>query len=228
MTAPWVPNVHSGAFLPTLAAKMPSSLLDSYADLITFIDSKIIPSASWSGEFISSTAALLSISASAGISRAETSTSTAPFERQGFAKITAKFIDKLSLKYRFAESTTGANEEVKLCLRKCDDADLAEAADYSQCICKIAANEAALFYSREPNSAKLCVEAVFSGMDNMVSKRGREYFQRCWESVRIEGKFDLFCRMNPKADHNSVLDNGEKGGIQNVFIDIAKLSRKES
>ncbi|KAK9236843.1 hypothetical protein V1525DRAFT_389108 [Lipomyces kononenkoae] len=74
----------------------------------------------------------------------------APFEQYGFDEDTAKLIEKLSSKYQFAESTTGANDEVKLCLRKCDDADWGEAADYSNCIRKIAVKEAALG-SRELN-----------------------------------------------------------------------------
>lgn len=224
MTAPWVPTAHSGATLTTIAGQLPTNLLDSYAGLITFINSKIIPSASWSGGIISSAAALLSFPASADIPGAETTSSTTPFEQYGFDEDTAKPIEKLSSKYQFAESISGANEEVKLCLRKCDDADWGEAADYSSCIRKIAVNEAALG-SREPNAAKVSVEAFFGGSDIMIAKRGQEYFEQCWQSDGVKGKVDFTTSTFPKANHDSVLIDQKKGALKIVFERIVELSK---
>ena len=224
MTAPWVPTAHSGATLTTIAAKLPTSLLDSFAGLSTFINNKIIPSASWSGGIISSAAALLPSSASTDIPGAETSTSTTPFERYGFDEDTAKLIEKLLSKYRFAESITGVNEEAKLCLRKCDDADWGEAADYSSCIRKIAVSEAALG-SREPNAAKLSVAAFFGGSDNMVGKGGQEYFERCWQSDGVKGKVDFTTSTFPQANHDSLLIDQKKGAMKTVFERIVELGK---
>lgn len=224
MTAPWVPISHSDATLTTIAAKLPTTLLDSYASLNTFVNSKIIPSASWSGGIISSAAALLSFPASTAIPGAETSTSTTPFEQYGFDEDTAKLIEKLSSKYQFAESTTGVNEEMKLCLRKCDDADWGEAADYSSCIRKIAVNEAALG-SREPNAAKVSVEAFFAGSDIMIAKRGQEYFEQCWQSDGVEGKVDFTTSTFPEANHDSVLIDQKKGALKIVFERIVELGK---
>lgn len=224
MTAPWVPIAYSGATLTTIAAKLPANLLDSYAGLTTFINSKLIPSASWSGGIISSAAALLSSSASTDIPGVKTSTSTTPFERNGFDEDTAKLIEKLSSKYQFAESTIGVNEEVKLCLRKCDDADWGEAADYSSCIRKIAVNEAALG-SREPNAAKLSVEAFFGGSDIMIAKRGQKYFEQCWQSDEVMGKFHFTTSMFPEANHDSVLFDQKKGALKIVFERIVELGK---
>lgn len=224
MTAPWVPTAHSGATLSTIVAKLPTYLLDSCAGLSTFINSKIVPSASWSGGIISSAAALFSFPASTDIPGAATSTSTTPFERYGFDEDTAKLIEKLSSKYQFAESNTGANEELKLCLRKYDDADWGEAADYLSCICKIAVNEAALG-SREPNVAKVSVEAFFGGSDIMIAKRGQEYFEQCWQSDRVKEKVDFTTSTFPEADHDSVLIDQKKGALKIVFERIVELSK---
>jgi hypothetical protein len=224
MTAPWVPTAHSGATLTAIAAKLPTNLLDSYAGLNSFINSKIVPSASWSGGIISSAAALLSSSASTDIPGAGTSTSTTLFERYGFDEDTAKLIEKLWSKYQFAESTTGANEEVKLCLRKCDDGDWGEAADYSGCIRKIAVNEAALD-RREPNAAKLRVEAFFGGSDIMIAKRGQKYFEQCWQSDEVKGKVDFTTSIFPEANHDSVLIDQKKGALKIVFERIVELSK---
>ncbi|TKA67243.1 hypothetical protein B0A49_12378 [Cryomyces minteri] len=222
--APWVPIAHSGATLTTIAAKLPTSLLDSWAGLNTFINTKIVPSASWSGGIISSSAALFSSSASTDVPGAETSTSTTPFEQYGFDEDTAKLIEKLSSKYQFAESTAGANEEAKLCLRKCDDADWGEAADYSSCIRKIAVNEAALG-SRKPNAVKVSVEAFFGGSDIMIVKRGQKYFKQCWQSDEVKGKVDFATRTFPEANHDSVHFDQKKGALRTVFERIVQLGK---
>jgi hypothetical protein len=223
-TAPFVPITHSGATLATIATKLPTNVLDSWAGLSTFVNSKIIPSASWSGGIISSAAALLSFPASTDNPGAEASTSTTPFERYGFDEDTAKLIENLSLKYQFAESTTGANEELKLCLRRCDDADWGEAADYSSCIRKIAVNEAALG-SREPNTAKVSVEAFFAGSDIMIAKRGQEYFEQCWQSEGVKEKVDFTTSTFPEANHDSLLIDQKKGAMKIVFERIVELGK---
>ena len=227
ITAPWVPTAHSGATLSTIASKLPTNLLDSWAGLNTFINGKIIPSASWSGGIISSTAALLSLPASTDIPGAETSTSTTPVERYGFDEATAKLIEKLSSKHQLAENTTGANEELKLCLRKCDDADWGAAADYSSCIRRIAVDEAALV-TREPvNAAKLNVEAFFAGSDIMIAKRGQQYFEQCWQSDEVKGKVDFTTSTFQEADHDSLLIDQKKGALKIVFERIVELGKNK-
>ena len=223
--APWVPTIHSGATLSTIAAKLPTNMLDSFAGLVTFINSKIIPSASWSGGIISSAAARLSSSAtSTDISGAETSTSITPFERYGFDENTAKLIEKLSMKYLLAEGIAGANEEAKLCLRKCDDADWGEAADYSDCISKIAVNETAVG-SRERNATKLNVDAFFGGSDIMIAKRGQMYFEQCWQNDRVKKKIDFTTSTFSEADHDSILLDQKKGALKIVFEKIVRRSK---
>ena len=222
--APWVPKAHSGATLPTIAAKLPISLLNSCAGLSTFINTKIVPSASWSGGIISSAAALLTPPASTDVPGVATSNSHTPFERYGFDENTAKLIEKLSSKYQFAENITGANEELKLCLRKCDDADWGEAAIYSGCIRKIAVSEAALD-DGESSPAKLRVEAFFAGSDIMIAKRGQEYFEQCWQSDEVRGMVDFTTSTFPEADHDSLLVDQRKGALKVVFERVVELSK---
>jgi hypothetical protein len=210
--------------LTTLAAKLPTNLLNCWAGLNTFINNNIVPTASWSGGIISSSAGLLSSLGSTDVPGAQTSTSTTPFEQFGYDEETARLIDKLSLKYRFAESNTGGNEEAKLCLQKCNDADWGDAADYTSCIRKIAINEAALG-SCEPNAAKVSVEAFFGGSDIMIAKRGQKYFEQCWQSDEVKGKIDFVTLTLPDANHDSVLIDQKKGAIRIVFERIAQLAK---
>ena len=224
MTAPFVLRAHSGATLPMIAANLPTNLLNSYADLAKFVNSKIIPSASWSGGIISSATSLLSFPGSTDMVGVETSASITPSERYGFDEDTVKLMEKLSSKYQFAENGTGVNDELKLCLQKCVDADWGEAADYPSCIRKIASNEATLI-SLEPNTTKLRVEAFFGGSDIMIAKRGQEYFEQCWQSEEARGKIDFTTSTFPEANHDSVLIDYKKGALKIVFERIAEQGR---
>jgi hypothetical protein len=154
----------------------------------------------------------------------ETSTSTTPFERYGFDEATAKLMEKLSSKYQFAENITGVNQEVKFCLRKCDDADWGEAADYPSCIREIAVHEAALG-NREPDAAKLCVDAFFGGSDVMIATRGQEYFEQCWQSDEVKEKVDFTTSTFPEANHDTLLSDQKKGPLRIVFEKIAGLGK---
>jgi len=116
----------------------------------------------------------------------------------------------------------GANEEVKMVLRKCEDADWGEATDYSSCIHKIAENEAARG-GRGPGAAKLRVEACFAGSDIMIGKRGQTYFEQCWQRDEVTGKVDFATRTFPDADHDSLLVDQNKGALKVVFESIARL-----
>lgn len=155
---------------------------------------------------------------------AEISTSTTPFEQYGFDEDTAKVIRKLSTRYQFAENTTGANEELKLCLRKCDDAAWGEATDYSSCAEKIATDEAGLSNGGS-DIPKLRVEAFFAGSDVMIAKRGQKYFEQCWQSSEVQGKVDFATSTFPEANHDGVLVDFKKGALKVVLERIVQLNR---
>ena len=207
-----------------MAAKLPTILLDAFSGLSTFINNKILPGASWSGGIVSSSAALLSISASTDAPGLETSPCTTPFEQYGFDNDTAKLIEKLSSKYQFAESTTGVNEEAKICLRKCNDADWGEAADYAGCIRKIAVTEATLC-AQNPDAARMKIEAFFAGSDTMIAKGGKNFFEQCWQSDQVQDKVEFSTYTLQKADHDSLLIDFKKGALKIVFEQIARLGK---
>ncbi len=197
-------------------------MMDSWADLSIFINNKVMPSASWSGGLLSSAASLFSSSASTDIPSTEISISTTPAERYGVDGETAKAIDELSMKFRFAEDITGVNDEAKLCLRKCEDADWGEAQDYAACIRSIAQNERTL-QQQNPGGAKLKVEAFFSGSDIMIGKRGQEYFEQCWRQDVCKESLDFATKTYPNTNHDSVIMDYKKGALRDVFEKVARL-----
>jgi hypothetical protein len=197
-------------------------MIDSWADLSIYINNNVMPSASWSGGLLSSAASLFSSSASTDIPGAEISTFTTPAERYGVDGETAKVIDKLSMKHRFAEDITGVNDEAKLCLRKCDDADWGEARDYAACIRSIAQNERTL-QQQNSGGAKLKVEAFFSDSDIMIGKRGQEYFEQCWQQDVCKESLDFATKTYPNTTHDSVVVDYKKGALRDVFEKVARL-----
>ena len=201
-------------------------MLDSWSGLNAFINTKIIPSASWSGGMLSASAGLFSLGVGTDVPGAESSGSTSSAERFGVDDETAKQIDKLSPKFQFAEDTTAANEEAKLCLRKFDGEAWGDAADYSDCIRRIAEAEQELC-SRESDTNKLRVEGFFAGSDIMSGKRGQVYFEECWERGEVAGVIGWGSRTYDKADHDSVLVDYKKGTLRDVMQRIAELGKVE-
>ena len=126
------------------------------------------------------------------------------------------------MKFRFAEDTTGVNDEAKLCLRKCEDADWGEGQDYVACIRSIAQNERML-QQQDPGGAKLKVEAFFSGSDIMIGKRGQEYFEQCWRQDVCKESLEFATKTYPDTNHDSVIMDYKKGALRDVFEKVARL-----
>lgn len=126
------------------------------------------------------------------------------------------------MKYKFAEGIKGINDEAKLCLRMCEDADWGEAQDYATCMKVIAQRERTL-QQQDPGRAKLNVEAFFAGSDIMIGKRGQEYFEQCWQQNECKESLDFATKTYPKTNHDSVLIDYKKGALRDVFEKIARL-----
>ena len=128
-------------------------------------------------------------------------------------------MDKLALKFQFAESMSGADQELLLVLRKAGDETWGDAADYTDCIRRIAANEEALVQS-QPGAKVLSVKACFAGSDVMSGKKGQEYFEACWRGVggRVEFESQTF----EGVDHDGVLVDLGKGPLRGVFERVGR------
>lgn len=126
------------------------------------------------------------------------------------------------MKYKFAEDRHGVNDEAKLCLRGCEDADWGEAQDYTACTRTIAQKERTL-QQQNPGRAKLKVEAFFSGSDMMIGKRGQEYFEQCWQQDKFKESLNFATKTYPEANHESVITDYKKGALRDVFEKVARL-----
>jgi hypothetical protein len=124
------------------------------------------------------------------------------------------------VKCQFAENMSGADEELKLCLRKGGDSTWADAVDYAKCVRRIAANEEVLRGGGR-EAARLVVNASFAGSDVMIGKRGAEYFENCW---RREGRgmVDFTAETFVGTDHDAVLVDLRKGALRGVFERVGR------
>ncbi|KAF2222960.1 hypothetical protein BDZ85DRAFT_274122 [Elsinoe ampelina] len=218
--APYVPFTLSGAHVTSALSHLPTGMIDGYAGLTTFVRKNIVPSAVWSGSIVSSCAAYLT---PRGIDNPEgqASTMVTPSKQYGSDEETSRLIEKLSTEYQLAENNTGANEEAKLCLRKCDDAAWGDAADYKGCIGKITANEAS--QRSQATLAKLRIESFFAASDLMVAKGGQTYFEQCWRDQNTDSLVEFESSTVPDTDHDSVLADLRKGAVRTIFERIAGL-----
>jgi hypothetical protein len=200
----------SDATVPNLLSKLPIKALNSWANLNAFINVTLLPSVSWCSS--------LSIK---DIANNEASTSTVSAKRFGVDEKTAKAMDKLCTKYKFAEDITGVNDEAKLCLRRCQKADWGRAHDYAACIGSIVQREAS-FQLEHPGGAELRVEAYFSGSDVMSGKRGQEYFEQCWRQQQCRGRMSFTSKTYPKANHDSILIDYQQGALRDAFDKVVQ------
>jgi hypothetical protein len=220
LLAPWVPVAHSSATLMNFASKLPANVIDYLSPLQGFIVSKIAPTVSFSGGFLSSTAALVGgpkNTNSPGPVQAGSPEDAA--EKYGVDLETAKIMRSLAVKFNLAEDTTGANEEAKLCLMKGGKADWGALADYEACVQSIADRERERVQAGE---VKLRMEAAFASSDVIIGKGSQEYFEKCWRREGISDGVDFMSRTCEGVDHDGVLVDFHKGALKGLFESVAK------
>ncbi|KAJ5657984.1 uncharacterized protein N7484_001633 [Penicillium longicatenatum] len=101
----------------------------------------------------------------------------------------------LALRYMYAENTVGANSEALQCLRK-GDSNWGVCSDYAVCAQTLAG------YQATPED-RFSIHAYFAAKDFMVGKRGKKYFEDCWQSPGVEA-IDFVSREVEGSDHDTI------------------------
>lgn len=201
----------------TLAAKyVPTTLMDSLSGLQGFINSKVTPAVAFSGGLLSSsTPAFLSSSSSMTGSEPQAGSYEDAAEKYEVDLETAKAVRSLQVKYSQAEETTAANEEAKLCLQKCKEADWGIVGDYKACMRSIA--------QQDRGGVKLRVDAGFASSDVIIGKGGQVYFEECWRQEGLSGGVDFQSCMFEGTNHDTVLIDLRHGAFKDCLEKIAKM-----
>lgn len=183
-----------------------------------------MPVASFSGGLFSASASLFNPPASTDVPGAESTSDADLAQKYGVDVELAKAIDETYSKFVFAEDTTAANEDAKLCLRKAEDADWDAAADYMDCVRRIL--EAEKFRREQaPDAPKLRVEGLFASSDVMSGKKGQEYFEQCWRQDGVSDQILFVSKTYEETNHDSVIIDRKKGALRDVFEAVAKTGR---
>jgi len=182
---------------------------------------KIMPVASFSGGLFLASASLFKAPATTDIPGADRESDADLAKKYGVDVETAKAIGDLYMKFAFAEDTTAANDEAKLCLRKAEDADWDAASDYMACVRCIAENEQVL-RQQTRDAPKLRVEGLFASSDVMSGKKGQDFFERCWRQEGIAELVTFVSEMYKETNHDSVILDRKKGALKDVFRSVAR------
>ncbi|KAJ5554594.1 hypothetical protein N7513_004553 [Penicillium frequentans] len=109
-------------------------------------------------------------------------------------------LSRLAIRYMHTENTVGANSEALQCLRK-GDSNWGVCSDYAECARTLAG------YQTSPDSG-YSIHAYFAATDILVGKRGRKYFETCWQAPGVEA-IDFVSREVEGSDHDTIAFSAE-------------------
>lgn len=125
-------------------------------------------------------------------------------------------IDKLAFKYSFEESTTGANDEARLCLRSMPGTGWDACDDYEECVTNLAGVWAKKV---EEGSPKLKVSIILPTEDMMIGEKGMKYFESCWAKERCGNGIEVEVTVLEGTDHDSTVSPSE-GAVGRMFAEV--------
>lgn len=221
LMAPWVHNEHSEAALMTWASKLPCGMLDSWSGLMKFINNQVAPSISWSGGAIFSVSSIFQPTSTQDQSDASDS---AMAKLLGTTNEIAKGAEKLQGKYYFAEDTTAANEDAKLCLKMGGQQLWGTCEDYPEFFRLLVEKEKERKQAN-PNNPGLTFRTFYAGSDIMIGKGGQKYFEDCWSQEGMPGPIDYKSIELSERNHETVMIHGDGSALPSIFADIARLSQ---
>ncbi|KAG9229717.1 Alpha/Beta hydrolase protein [Amylocarpus encephaloides] len=206
--APWVHQSHTGVSFLQVASLLPNGLLNHWNTLTGFMINSATPAFSASSGALSSfSAPFTSLFASKPTVDDDAKEEKQSQEVFGIGVEARRELEKLIMKYAFAETNTGANEEARLCLKSvagscswhaCEDyptmvANLAKSWDE-----KVAKGE---------NGLK--VRAFFAAGDMMIGVKGKKYWGECWKAENIGKGIEVELVGTEGTDHDSFVDPGK-------------------
>lgn len=102
------------------------------------------------------------------------------------------------------ESTAGANDEARLCLKKGGDNTWGECEDFDIYVKKLLTRE-----KLREGEPKLNVRIIFAREDNMIGKAGQEYMEKCWAQDSELMDAIIYKATTFDADHDSLMTKAE-------------------
>ena len=220
--SPWVPPEFSGKLGMQFASLMPSSMVGSWHRLAEFYVNYGLPV---TGGVRSGISGLKWLGKFSGLSSGQSpQTPAETSEEDTAAKEQLDLIkQRLITTYLFAEEYPGASQEALLCMGKDDSAwD-----GIKPVTAKIIASEVLARTSTQSTSRKLQVSLFLAENDEMIGKKGNQYWFDCLkpgidESVLRVDRFHLL-----GCDHNDVL-SPNVGVVEELFNQVCGQIQSEA
>jgi hypothetical protein len=139
-------------------------------------------------------------------------------EVYGMTRAQEGAVSKLGLKYMFAETTSGANDEALLCLRKGTEADVGWGVceDYGAFVPKLAEEWKRFSRNGEHSDIKLRLQVYFATSDAMSGEGGQSYFKECWREERCADGIEFQGTVAENTTHDDI-GLPERGVLEKVF-----------
>lgn len=135
-------------------------------------------------------------------------------EAFGFGTDVKKELEAVALKFTFAESMKGGNDEARFCLRSVAGLDWDRCEDYPVFVRELKQTWGKT--SRE-GGAKLKLSVFYcQGEDIMIGKKGRKYFEECWEKENVGEGIEVVMSEEKGTDHDSITEP-DKGVMKKMF-----------
>ena len=200
--------------LMNMASALPDGMFNSWNKLNKFIGTNVAPGLSWSAGIVASVSGVFQTGPSNNDSG-----QTSPGERYGTSEELGKAIENLRTKYYFAEDTTAANEEARLCLKKGGSGTWGVCESLETYVQNLVKQEEQRRRS-ELAQPKLRVQVYFASSDIMIGKKGQEYFEQSWKKDEVIERMHFESKELPGTDHDSALLDLKKGALESVFEDV--------
>ena len=196
-------SISSVSFL-RLASILPNVLLNGWNSVVGFVVNTAQPTFAVSGGAIT---AVSSAFKSKALTQEEVNEEERKcLEGMGVGLDVRDELSKQMLKQVFAESTTGGNDEARLCLKSIEGTSWYACENLEDCV----SNLAAVWEQRvERGGQRLRVNVVLPEEDDMVGDKGMEYFERCWEGTKPGSGIDVRIVKLEGTDHDTTTSPAE-------------------
>jgi hypothetical protein len=203
--APWVDTRYSKVLYMNLVQRLPSSIF-KYFNRIQGLILKASPLLGASG------AVLTAMKDAFTVSKSSKDTAEANLrEIYGLGQEALGKLDRYAFRFMYMEDTTGINDEVLLCLRRCQSGAWGACDNLAKFVDRLVQVE-----KKNTDEQKLRVRAYFAEDDIMIGRKGQQYFEECWNEERLEGQVDFEAVTVEGAAHDSIF-NPSKGVWERIF-----------
>jgi hypothetical protein len=202
LCCPWVHQSITGVSFLNAAAILPNGLLNYWNNITGFIINTAAPTIGASSGAISSVTGMFKSKAKSQEENEEKEGRC--MNGLGIGSKETSELSRFTMKCAFAEETSGANDEARLCLKSVEgQCGWGAADDYPTLVGDVRK----VWEERvEGGTEKLKLVVVFAEDDAMIGVKGKKYFEECWKQEKCGSGIVMNIVQAQGTDHDGVID----------------------